>query len=554
MKHTISIIMPAYNEGSHIFENISITRDVLREVNIPFEIVAVDDGSDDNTLDEIERAAQTFECVIAARNPYNMGKGMALITGFDYSTGDVIVFLDADLDLHPLQIQTLIDVLEAGPYDVVVSSKHHPESRLDYPWFRKIASWVYYIVIKALFGLPVRDTQTGLKAFRREVLQNVLHRLLVKKFAYDVELLANTVRLGYSVYEIPVVIEFKRELKWGRIRVSDILSIFIDTLAIFYRLKILKYYDVERPLMPLKGKPVLVVVRDCTPPDDVVKRLSVDTNTRIACITACNSEIHNGTMYYHSHEEFISWMKSYGHTFEIIGFLGPGYLPVGSWVKNAVRNFEDPDILAVCGPLIPANCSSHSGKAAGLLFSSFITAGPDVYLFSPRPLKVVRKGTMDNVFIRAKYWRNDKNEQEPISVVNGFIYDRNPQPGCLKYDPNVSVLKPVPPLFGKYLGWVAYDAFSKGYAFFRSKQADKRWWSLVPVFIWFMLLVGWIIVPLPVYRLFAAVYLFIVVVTGLSCFDLLTAPFFMLGILLEHIVRAFAFPAGVVAGLFKRGK
>ena len=141
MKHIISIIMPAYNEAAHIFENIRMTCEVMREVGIPSEIIAVDDGSDDNTLKEIERAARTFDNVIVARNPYNMGKGMALRTGFDYSGGDVVVFLDADLDLHPSQIQTLIDVLEAGPYDVVVTSKHHPESRLDYPWFRKVASW-----------------------------------------------------------------------------------------------------------------------------------------------------------------------------------------------------------------------------------------------------------------------------------------------------------------------------------------------------------------------------------------------------------------------------
>ncbi|HUT63063.1 MAG TPA: glycosyltransferase family 2 protein [Anaerolineae bacterium] len=147
MNKTISIIMPAFNEGTHIFENISTTCKILYEAGMSAEIVAVDDGSYDNTLEEIERAAKLFDRIVVARNPYNMGKGMALRTGFDYSSGDIIVFLDADLDLHPSQIQRLINMLEDGSHDIVVTSKHHPESQLAYPWSRKVASWIYYMVI-----------------------------------------------------------------------------------------------------------------------------------------------------------------------------------------------------------------------------------------------------------------------------------------------------------------------------------------------------------------------------------------------------------------------
>ena len=175
---------------------------------------------------------------------------MALRTGFDYSSGNTIVFLDADLDIPPAQILNLVHVLEAGPYDIVITSKHHPNSKLNYPWFRKVASWGYYFIIKFLFNLPVRDTQTGLKVFRRTVLESVFHRLLVKKFAYDIELLATSVRLGYKVFEIPVILDFKRNMKWGRIKFKDVANLFIDTLAIFYRLKILKYHDAERPSAP----------------------------------------------------------------------------------------------------------------------------------------------------------------------------------------------------------------------------------------------------------------------------------------------------------------
>ncbi len=235
--------MPAYNEGARIFDNISTTMGVLNDAGLTFEIIAIDDGSSDNTLSEIKRAAETFPLVKAASNKHNMGKGMALKNGFAAASGDIVVFMDADLDIHPSQISNLIDKLDSGQCDVVVTSKHHPESKLSYPLSRKIVSYVYYLIIKILFNLPVRDTQTGLKLFRHEVLDHAFHRMLVKTYAYDVELLAITVSAGYTVKEIPVVLDSRRGMKWGRITIRDVITIFLDTLAIFYRLRILKYYD-----------------------------------------------------------------------------------------------------------------------------------------------------------------------------------------------------------------------------------------------------------------------------------------------------------------------
>ncbi len=554
MKPKISIIMPAYNEGKHIFKNIRMTRDIMREVGIDTEIVVVDDGSDDNTLGEIERAAQTFENVVTARNPYNMGKGMALRTGFDFSTGDLVVFLDADLDLHPAQIQTLIDVLEMGSYDVVVTSKHHHDSQLDYPWSRKVASLVYYMLIKALFSLPVRDTQTGLKVFRREVLQNVFHRMLVKKFAYDVELLATAVRFGYKVYEIPVVLDFKRDLNWGRIRFEDVVSILIDTLAIFYRLRILKYYDSERPPMARGKNSVLIVVRGCPPTEDVVKRLTIDSNTHIASISENKTCVRSDVMYFPTDEHFNSWIQTNGTMFEIIGFLGAGYLPVGSWVKNAVRNFHDPDVIAVCGPLIPGPFSNRSGKVGALLYSSFLTAGPDNYLYTIKPIKAVKKCFMDNVFIRADVSIRERMGKHGLSIDNGVIYKVTSEEGLLKYDPDVAVSKPIPPLLFPYLKMVSHDAFSKGKGFINSEPTAYQWWLMVPVLIWLFLFTGWMILPTNVYTGFVCLYLLIVFFTGLSCFDIFSAPLFMIGILLEHFIRALSFPAGLLAWILKSGE
>jgi len=550
--YPVSVIMPAYNEGGHIYDNIATTREVLAGAGIDAEIVAVDDGSSDDTLQGIERAARDFPNVVAARNPYNMGKGMALRTGFDYSSGDIVVFLDADLDLHPSQIATVIEELERGPYDVVVTSKHHPESRLDYPGSRKIASYCYYMIIKAMFGLPVRDTQTGLKVFRREVLLRVFHRLLVKKFAYDVELLAVAVRFGFRVHEIPVAIDFKRELKWGRIRLSDIVNIFVDTLAILYRLRIIRYYDDERQRPQREHPPVLVVVKGCPPPDDVLQRLSVDSNTMIACIADPELTAGNDIMQFGSTESFEMWRSMEGSLFEIVGFLGPGHLPNGSWVKNAVRAFQDKHILAVCGPVLFGPSPTRFGKAAEQVLSTVLVTGPDYYLHSIRPARNVRKGSMDNVFVRSDTLANPVHDSGGISRGIDWIFDRSDDNSRLRYDPDVAVTVEAPPLFVPHLTTALHDAYLKGMSFYDRGQWFNRTWCFVPFVIWMAILSGWLILPLPLYISIAVLYAAIVGITGLLGFDFTNAPLVWLGIILDHAARAVAFPAGLLAGLFKR--
>jgi hypothetical protein len=96
-------------------------------------------------------------------------------------------------------------------------------------------------LVRLLFNLPCHDTQTGLKLFRKEVVERVFPRILVKQFAFDLEVLVNAHRLGYRIAEAPIVLSSKR--RFGRIGLRAIFTTFWDTLAVFYRMHILKYYD-----------------------------------------------------------------------------------------------------------------------------------------------------------------------------------------------------------------------------------------------------------------------------------------------------------------------
>ena len=550
-EHTpeISVIMPAFNEGGHLYENIRETREILAASGHDAEIVAVDDGSTDNTFAEIERAVRAFDGVIAARNPYNMGKGMALRSGFDHARGSLIVFLDADLDLHPSQIIRLLEEIGRGNCDVVVTSKHHPESRLAYPFSRKVASLGYYFIIKTLFSLPVRDTQTGLKMFRREVLDRVFHRLLVKTYAYDVELLATAVRFGFRICEIPVVLDYRREVTWGRIKAGDILRIFADTLAIFYRLRVLRYYDTERPSAPGSPEPVLVVTREEPPSDTVVSRLALDTNTRFAILGAASGESGRNMLAFADESGLAGWLGTEGKDIACVGFLGPGCVPLGSWVKNALRTFADPSVQAVCGPIVPGPTASLGRKVAAMLSTSVLTRGPNQYLHAITRFKPVQRGSMDNLFIRASHIRPEGISNGLVRQ-NGMLFDTAGS-GSLRYDPDVAVSRHVPPFMAPYLIQVARESAAEG-ALLRGYRPMNSWLWIFAPFLWAMfLLLGWLAIPSDVYFGVIGLYAAILLAAGLMYLEPLALPFFMLGVALNHLVQAVAAPVGVLRSLFR---
>ncbi len=238
----VSVLMPAYNEAELISSNIEETVKTFNDFGCSWELIIVDDGSSDGTYEKaLACAAKYSDRIVVKKNSSNSGKGRALKKAIRYVSGDYVVFLDADLDLHPVLIRTLFDIMRLDNADIVIGSKLHPNSRVSYPVQRKVISLFYYWLVRLLFNLPCRDTQTGLKLFKTEVLRNVLPRLLVKKFAFDIELLANAHHLGYKIAEAPIVIKPQRHYTW--LGPKTTLKTGLDTLAVFYRMFILKYYD-----------------------------------------------------------------------------------------------------------------------------------------------------------------------------------------------------------------------------------------------------------------------------------------------------------------------
>ncbi len=243
----ISVIVPCYKQEQTIVKDLIRIKSVLDKLRYPAELICVVDGKVDATFEKASRFASEHANVKAIGYDTNKGKGYAVRFGMGQSNGDIIGFIDSGMDLNPNGLAMLLEHFEWYNADIIVGSKRHPVSKVYYPWQRKLLSIGYQFLVYLLFGLKIRDTQVGMKFFKREVLEKVLPRLLVKAFAFDVEILAVANYLKYTrIYEAPVEIKLKfggASTVTSQKFIRTVFAMLVDTLAIFYRLKILSYYS-----------------------------------------------------------------------------------------------------------------------------------------------------------------------------------------------------------------------------------------------------------------------------------------------------------------------
>jgi glycosyltransferase involved in cell wall biosynthesis len=238
-KPIISLVVPTYNEEEVIEELIKRIDSVVAKTGLTYELIVVDDGSVDNTRRKLTTFVNGngYYHVKVIGYDKNIGKGYAVKTGFAHSRGEIVVFLDSDLEIDPEQITVYVEALRKS--DIVVASKWHPNSKVEMPLLRKVLSRGFNLLVRFLTGIRLGDTQTGLKAVRRKPLEKVFSRITVKRYAFDVELLTVASLHGLKIAELPVKMRIDRSLFSPR----DIWKMLIDLLAITYRLRIIKWYE-----------------------------------------------------------------------------------------------------------------------------------------------------------------------------------------------------------------------------------------------------------------------------------------------------------------------
>lgn len=217
----LSIIIPVYNERNNLPLLIGELRKLLEKMPNT-EIIFIDDGSDDDSFVELVQASRTDNRFKIIRFAVNAGQTAAIQAGIDYASGDILVFMDSDLQNDPQDIPRLLEMLDKG-YDVVSGWRI---DRKDNPLKRNLPSHVANAIISSVFGIRLHDYGCTLKAYRRKMLKNVnlygeMHRFIPVYASWQ----------GAKIGEIPVG---HRVRKYGKSKygLERVFKVLLDILVV----------------------------------------------------------------------------------------------------------------------------------------------------------------------------------------------------------------------------------------------------------------------------------------------------------------------------------
>jgi dolichyl-phosphate beta-glucosyltransferase len=228
----ISVVVPAYNEEALIQSTLDGLRSYLQTRPEPFEIVVVDDGSQDGTV-ALVNAWQKSNNAIAklVTNPANRGKGFSVRRGVQESCGRFIIFMDADLPYEMGAIDDFLFALRNG-HDLAVGSRVLPSSSgRGVSAIRYLAGQVFSWLEQAVLGTGLADTQCGFKAFNAKAAREIFRRVTIDGFGFDVEMIYIARKLEYSIH--PVAVQMIDRHRASRVRlVEDSVKMFINLFTV----------------------------------------------------------------------------------------------------------------------------------------------------------------------------------------------------------------------------------------------------------------------------------------------------------------------------------
>jgi glycosyltransferase involved in cell wall biosynthesis len=438
----LTVVVPVYNGGPDIVENVEVIRRKVA-AGLPgeqMEVVVVSDGSIDGTAERLleSRAEKDIRVIHYDRN---LGKGYAVKAGALAGHGEWIALVDADLDLDPAAVPAFLDVARREGLDFAIGSKRHPASVVHYPRSRRAASWCYQQLNRALFRLDVRDTQVGLKVFRRRVADEVLPLLLVKRFAFDLELLAVASSRGYDkIRELPVRLEYR--FSGSGVRSLAVLGALWDTAAIFYRLRVLRTYERKRLLF----------------------RGGVPAPEQLPPVSVVGDQSAVGLLDYPRLEGGSGEPRG-----ELVGVLAPGSRPAGNWISAAVPFFASPDVSAVVVPSIASNEGTLGRRVAAAVLESRLASGSRRPVHFPGNVRKVTDHPTGDLVVRRLDYLAAKRE----GVEDGRIVSWLAELGkTTVYTPDASVSASPPPLVRPHLVATLAHARARGATARRTRGAS----------------------------------------------------------------------------------
>jgi len=227
----ISVVIPAYNEASVLYETLNKLADYFETKPYSFEFIIVNDCSTDQTADLVKSFSVTKSYVRLINNEHNRGKGFSVKEGILQAKGEYILFKDADLSTPPVELEKMLSELDHG-YDVAIGSRALLESKLliKQHWLRQSMGKIFNIFVKLFVLRGIKDTQCGFKCFKNKVAQRIFSLQRLTRFCFDVEILYIAKKLGYKIKEVPVSWVNRHD---SRVRICcDSLRMFWDLFQI----------------------------------------------------------------------------------------------------------------------------------------------------------------------------------------------------------------------------------------------------------------------------------------------------------------------------------
>ena len=205
----ISVIIPCYNGGKFIRQNIEKIDDYLAKNFLDYEIIVINDGSLDDTREKVFKAKEKIPKLILINNEINFGKGYAVKKGILKSQYEIVMFLDADLAIPIESLENFARSLNDG-FDIVIASRFVSGLKIIKPvlWHRRLMEKVFRFFRMVIIGnYSIQDTQCGFKVFSRKVAMKIFPLVTINRFAFDAEVIFIAVKRDYKIRELPITLQ-----------------------------------------------------------------------------------------------------------------------------------------------------------------------------------------------------------------------------------------------------------------------------------------------------------------------------------------------------------